>query len=57
LVTIVRDDVNLPSVTSEIFEIDGKNLLYIEISLISEKTTSLLLEEVRDTLESVEKID
>jgi hypothetical protein len=53
LVTIVRDDVNLPSVTSEIFEIDGKNLLYIEISLISEKTTALLLEEVRDALESV----
>jgi len=57
LVTIVRDDVNLPSVTSEIFEKDGKNLLYIEISLISEKTTALLLEEVRDALESVEKID
>lgn len=57
LVTIVRDDVNLPSVTSEIFEIDGKNLLYIEISLISEKTTSLLLEEVRDAIQSVGEID
>lgn len=57
LVAIVRDDVNLPSVTSEIFEKDGKNLLYIEISIISEKTTALLLEEVRDALESVWKID
>ena len=57
LVTIVRDDVNIPSVTSEIFEKDGKNLLYIEISLISEKTTSLLLEEVRDAIQSVGKID
>ena len=57
LVTIIRDDVNLPSVTSEIFEIDGKNLLYIWISLISEKTTSLLLEEVMDALESAGKID
>jgi C-terminal processing protease CtpA/Prc len=57
LVTIVRDDVNLPSVTSEVFEIDGKNLLYIEISIISEKTTALLLEEVRDAIQSVGKID
>jgi hypothetical protein len=57
LVTIVRDDVNLPSVTSEIFEKDGKNLLYIEISLISEKTTTLLLEEVYDAIQSVGQID
>ena len=57
LVTIERDNVNLPSVTSKIFEIDGKNLLYIEISIISEKTTALLLEEVRDALESAGKID
>lgn len=57
LVTIVRDDVNIPSVTSEIFEKDGKNLLYIEISIISEKTTALLLEEVRDAIQSVGKID
>ena len=57
LITIVRDDVNLPSVTSEIFEIDGKNLLYIGISIISEKTTSLLLEEVRDALKSTGRID
>ena len=56
-VTIVRDDVNLPSVTSEIFEKDGKNLLYIEISLISEKTTTLLLEEVYDAIQSVGQID
>jgi hypothetical protein len=49
--------VNLPSVTSEIFEKDGKNLLYIEISLISEKTTTLLLEEVYDAIQSVGQID
>jgi C-terminal processing protease CtpA/Prc len=53
----VRDDVDLPSVTSEIFEKDGKRLLYIEISIISEKTTALLLEEVRDALESTGKFD
>jgi C-terminal processing protease CtpA/Prc len=49
--------VNLPSVTSEIFEKDGKNLLYIEISLISEKTTTLLLEEIYDAIQSVGQID
>ena len=56
-VPIVRDDVNIPSVTSEIFEKDGKNLLYLEVSIISEKTTALLLEEVRDALETAGKID
>jgi len=56
-VTIERDDVSIPSVTSEIFEKDGKNLLYLEVSIISEKTTALLLEEVRDAVESVGKID
>jgi carboxyl-terminal processing protease len=56
-VTIIRDDLDLPSVTSEVFEINGKNLLYIEISLISEKTTTLLLEEVYDAIQSVGKID
>jgi hypothetical protein len=51
-VPILRDDVNIPSVTSEVVEKDGKNLLYLEISIISNKTTALLLEEVRDALES-----
>jgi C-terminal processing protease CtpA/Prc len=53
----VRDDVSIPSVTSEIMEKDGKNLLYLEVSIISEKTTALLLEEVRDALETAGKID
>ena len=57
LVTIERDDVSIPSVTSEIFEKDGERLLYLEVSIISEKTTALLLEEVRDAVESVGKID
>jgi C-terminal processing protease CtpA/Prc len=53
----VRDDVSIPSVTSEIIEKDGKNLLYLEVSIISNKTTALLLEEVRDALETAGKID
>ena len=57
LVTVIRDDVSIPSVTSEIIEMDGKNLLYLEVSIISNKTTALLLEEVRDALETAEKID
>ena len=57
LVTIVRDDVSIPSVTSEIIEMDGKNLLYLEISIISNKTTALLLEEVSEAIEKVWKID
>ena len=57
LVTIVRDDVSIPSVTSEIIEMDDKNLLYLEISIISNKTTALLLEEVSEALQSAGKID
>jgi C-terminal processing protease CtpA/Prc len=53
----VRDDVSIPSVTSELIEKDGKNLLYLEVSIISNKTTALLLEEVRDALETAGKID
>ena len=56
-VPITRDDVSIPSVTSEIFEENWNNLLYLEISIISNHTTSLLLEEVREALESVGKID
>lgn len=56
-VPIMRDEVSIPSVTSEVIEKDGKNLLYLEVSIISNKTTALLLEEVRDALETAGKID
>ena len=56
-IPIIRDDVSIPSVTSEVFERNGKHLLYLEVSIISNHTTSLLLEEVRDALDSVGKID
>ena len=56
-IPIVRDDVSIPSVTSEIFEKNGKNLLYLEISIISNKTTALLLEEVSQAIASAGKID
>ena len=56
-IPITRDDVSIPSVTSEVFERDGKHLLYLEISIISNHTTSLLLEEVRDAIDSVGEID
>ena len=57
LVTIERDDVSIPSVTSEVIEMDGKNLLYLEVSIISNKTTALLLEEVSEAIASAGKID
>ena len=57
LVTIERDDVNIPSVTSEVIQEDDKNLLYLEISIISNKTTTLLLDEVMEAIQSAWKID
>jgi carboxyl-terminal processing protease len=56
-IPITRDDVSIPSVTSEVFEANWKHLLYLEISIISNQTTALLLEEVRDAIESYGKID
>ena len=44
-------------VVFEGLEKDGKNILYLEVSIISDKTTSLILEEVRDALETTKKID
>ncbi len=57
LVTIERDDVSIPSVTSEVIKKDGMNLLYLEVSIISNKTTALLLEEVNEAIQSAWKID
>lgn len=54
---IIRDDISIPSVTSEVIQKDGKNLLYLEVSIISNKTTALFLEEVRDALNEAWKID
>lgn len=56
-VPITRDDVSVPSVTSEVIKKDGKNLLYLEVSIISNKTTTLLLEEVNEAITTVWKID
>jgi len=56
-IPITRDNLSIPSVTSEIIEKDSKNLLYLEVSIIWNKTTSLLLEEVREAVEYVGKID
>ena len=56
-IPVTRDDVSIPSVFSEIIEKDGKKILYLEVSIISERTTSLILDEVRDARESVWKFD
>ena len=56
-IPITRDDVELPSVSSELISLWDKNILYLEISIIASHTTSLLLEDVKDAMNQVEKID
>ena len=56
-IPITRDDVSIPSVNSELFKINWKNILYLEISIISSHTTSLLLSEVKDSIKDYWKID
>ena len=56
-IPITREDVSIPSVTSEVFEDNWKNILYLEISIISSNTTTMLLEEIRDALDEHERID
>ena len=55
-IPIIRDDVSIPSVSSELFQIWDKNILYLEISIISSHTTSLLLNEIRDAINETWKI-
>ena len=56
-VPVTRDEINIPSVKSEIIEKDWKKLLYLEISIMSSHTTSLLLDEFKESLNSAWKID
>ena len=56
-IPITRDNVSIPSVSYELFKIWDKNILYLEISIISSHTTSLLLNEFRDATNEVGKID
>lgn len=56
-IPIIRDEVNIPSVTSEVIENEWKILLYLEISIISNHTASLMLNEIRDVLDKTWKID
>lgn len=45
---VVRDTVNIPSVTSKIFDIWWKKIWYIEISTIWEETENLFKKEIKD---------
>ena len=56
-IPITRDDVSIPSVTSEVIEEDWKKLLHLEISIISNHTASLMLSEIRDAINETWKID
>ena len=56
-VPIIRDEVNIPSVTSEIIEKDWKTLLYLEMSIISNHTASLMLNEIMDAKNQSWEID
>lgn len=56
-IPITRDDLNIPSVTSEVIQIDDKNIIYLEISIISNRTTSLLLNEIMEVSNKIWKID
>ncbi|MCK9467223.1 MAG: S41 family peptidase [Candidatus Absconditabacterales bacterium] len=45
-ITIIRETINIPSVESEIFEINTKKIGYIEIFLIGEETENIFKKEV-----------
>ena len=45
-ITIIRETINIPSVESEIFEINTKKIWYIEIFLIGEETENIFKKEV-----------
>ncbi|MDD2537576.1 MAG: S41 family peptidase [Candidatus Absconditabacteria bacterium] len=45
-IEVVRDTISIPSVRSRMIDYQGKKLGYIELSLISDNTTKLLLQEI-----------
>lgn len=45
-ITITRENINLPSVSSEVFEINDKKIWYIEMFLIGEETENIFKKEV-----------
>ena len=47
-VTITRENINLPSVESSVFEINGKKIWYIEMFLIWEETENIFKKEVNN---------
>ncbi|HPC34657.1 MAG TPA: S41 family peptidase [Candidatus Absconditabacterales bacterium] len=47
-VTITRENINLPSVESSVFEINGKKIGYIEMFLIGEETENIFKKEVNN---------
>ena len=44
--TVTRDTIDVPSVTAEIFEIDNKNILYLELATFGEDTTIKMKEAI-----------
>lgn len=45
---VVRDSIDVPSLTTDTFEINGKKIWYIEISLVWEETENILKKEILD---------
>lgn len=56
-VTLERHEVKIPSVSSNIITKNGKNLLNLEVSIISSKTSSLIVDEIFENTKKVDEID
>lgn len=55
-IAVTRDTINIPSVTSEIKEVNGKNILYLEISTFAENTSAELAKEIEKNGSAVDGV-
>lgn len=45
-VSVIRDEINVPSLSSKVFDVDGKKIWYFEISLVWEETENIFRKEI-----------
>lgn len=45
-VSVIRDEINVPSLSTQVFDVDNKKIWYLEISMVWEETENILRKEI-----------
>lgn len=47
-VSVIRDEINVPSLSTQVFDVDNKKIWYLEISMVWEETENILRKEISE---------